>query len=79
MEIQEEIMLEFQKSFIGKTLEVICDEVDGQMAIGRAYIDAPEIDNRVIFAGKRLKAGKTYSVEIKEVSDFDLIGFAECK
>ena len=79
MGIQEEIMLEYQQSFIGRKLEVICDEAEGQMAIGRAYCDAPEIDNRIIFAGKRLKAGKVYTVEIKEVSDFDLIGFAESK
>lgn len=77
MEIQEEIMLEYQKSFIGKTIKVLCDEAEGQMGIGRAYMDAAEIDNRVIFGGKRLKAGNYYNVEIKEVSDFDLIGFAE--
>lgn len=77
MEIQEEIMLDYQKSFIGKTVKVLCDEVEGQMAIGRAFMDAAEIDNRIIFAGKKLKAGNFYNVEIKEVSDFDLIGFAE--
>ncbi|MBR7128120.1 MAG: 30S ribosomal protein S12 methylthiotransferase RimO [Lentisphaeria bacterium] len=76
MEIQEKIMLDYQQSFIGKTIEVICDEAENQMAIGRSFADAPEIDNRVIFAGKRLKAGKVYKVEIKEVNDFDLIGFA---
>lgn len=77
MEAQEKIMLDYQKSLIGKELEVLCDDVDGQMAIGRAYIDAPEIDNQVVFAGKKLKVGKRYLVEIQEVSDFDLIGFVK--
>ncbi len=74
MEIQTEIMDEYQHSMIGKVIEVIADEVEGSRAIGRGVADAPEIDNMVIFGGKRMKAGKFYNIRIEAVSDFDLIG-----
>lgn len=74
MEIQTAIMEEYQQSMIGKVIEVIADDAENSQAIGRGVADAPEIDNMVIFGGRRLKTGKIYQVRIEAVSDFDLIG-----
>ena len=74
MAIQLEIMENYQNSMVGKEIEVIADEVEGSRAIGRGAADAPEIDNMVVFGGKKMKAGNFYKVRIEAVSDFDLIG-----
>ncbi|MBR2508887.1 MAG: MiaB/RimO family radical SAM methylthiotransferase, partial [Lentisphaeria bacterium] len=74
MKIQTAIMEEYQKSLIGRTIEVLADDVEGTRAIGRGVADAPEIDNMVVFGGRKMKAGKFYKVLIETVSDFDLIG-----
>ena len=74
MEIQTSIMDEYQHSMIGKVIEVIADDAENSRAIGRGVADAPEIDNMVVFGGRRLKTGKVYNVRIEAVSDFDLIG-----
>ncbi len=74
MDIQLDIMEEYQNSMIGREIEVIADEAEGSRAIGRGSADAPEIDNMVVFGGKKIKAGNFYTVKIEAVSDFDLIG-----
>ena len=74
MDIQSGIMEEYQQSMVGKIIEVLADDVEGTRAIGRGVADAPEIDNMVVFGGKRMKAGNFYKVLIEAVSDFDLIG-----
>ena len=74
MDIQLDIMEEYQNSLIGKEIEVIADEVEGTRAIGRGVADAPEIDNMVVFGGRKMKAGRFYKVRIEAVSDYDLIG-----
>ncbi len=74
MEIQTEIMLDYQESMVGKVIEVIADDAENSRAIGRGTADAPEIDNMVVFGGRKLKTGKFYKVRIEAVSDYDLIG-----
>ena len=74
MEIQTAIMDEYQQSMIGKVIEVIADDAENSRAVGRGVADAPEIDNMVVFGGKKLKTGKFYNVRIEAVSDYDLIG-----
>ena len=74
MDIQLDIMEEYQNSLIGKEIEVLADEVEGTRAIGRGVADAPEIDNMVVFGGRKMKAGRFYKVRIEAVSDYDLIG-----
>lgn len=74
MDIQTNIMEEYQNSLIGREIEVIADDVEGTRAIGRGVADAPEIDNIVVFGGRKMKAGKFYKVRIEAVSDYDLIG-----
>ncbi|MBL8540990.1 MAG: 30S ribosomal protein S12 methylthiotransferase RimO, partial [Betaproteobacteria bacterium] len=47
MTLQEKISAERLRSRIGKTLDVLVDEVHGTRAIARSFADAPEIDGVV--------------------------------
>lgn len=60
---------------VGRTLEVIIDEVGEDGATGRSQADAPEIDGEVFLrdAG-HLKQGDIVKVEIEDADEHDLYG-----
>ncbi|AQR72776.1 30S ribosomal protein S12 methylthiotransferase RimO [Sphingomonas sp. LM7] len=60
---------------VGRTLEVIIDEVGEEGATGRSQADAPEIDGEVFLrdAG-HLKQGDIVRVEIEDADEHDLYG-----
>ncbi|MDE6676353.1 MAG: 30S ribosomal protein S12 methylthiotransferase RimO, partial [Clostridia bacterium] len=64
--------------YVGKTLEVVCDEIDFENScfVGRAYFQAPEIDGVVYFTAQRAETGKTYIVKIERTNAYDLYGSA---
>ena len=75
--IQKEVAKEIMKSFVGKTLEVVCDGIDydNQLFIGRAYYSAPEIDGCVYFTSDSVvEQGEKYLVKIDKAKDYDLYG-----
>lgn len=75
--IQKEVAKEIMKSFVGKTLEVVCDGIDydNQLFIGRAYYSAPEIDGCVYFTSDSVvEQGEKYLVKINKAKDYDLYG-----
>lgn len=76
MRRQIEISLEKNQEKIGKTLEVLVEEMeDPGSFIGRTRYDAPEIDNAVIFTSSRaLAAGDIVKVLIQDAFDYDLVG-----
>jgi ribosomal protein S12 methylthiotransferase len=61
---------------VGRTLDVLIDEVQGDTAIGRSHADAPEIDGQVSVAGRNLKAGAKVRVKITHSDTYDLFGEA---
>lgn len=73
MEQQQQISLEKNQSFVGKTLDVLVEGVDDGLSIGRSYRDAPEIDGMVIVEGK-LPEGKIVPVRITGAMVYDLTG-----
>ena len=78
MALQNRISLENNQKYIGQCLEVLVEEVseDGSY-IGRTAMDAPEIDNGVIFSShKQLKPGDFVQVQINDAFDYDLAGYA---
>ncbi len=77
-EAQREVSKNFLRSFVGKTLPVVCDGVNGEGTgfTGRAYFQAPEIDGNVFFTSPRAKEGEIYHIRIEEATDYDLIGTA---
>jgi len=52
MELQQGISLQINQAYVGKTLDILIEGVDKDIAIGRSYRDAPEIDGVVLVEGK---------------------------
>ena len=76
MEIQKNISLQKNESFVGKKLKVLVEAVEGDFYIGRSYRDAPEVDGEILINKKnqKLKIGNFYDVEIIDYDDYDLFG-----
>ena len=77
MNTQYNIILEKNKSYIGKVFEVMVDsyDFDSCLYFGRSYMDAPEIDTGVYFASEsELQPGELVQVEILDFDEYDLIG-----
>lgn len=76
-EIQYCNMLEKNKSFVGKTVTVLYDDIDydRQAFVGRMPTQTPDIDSVVYFgADCEVHIGNLYSVEITAVDGVNLIG-----
>ncbi len=78
MEIQKEISLQKNESFIGKKLKVLIDSVEGEFFIGRSYRDAPEVDGEILISTKNneLDVGEFYDILINDFDEYDLYGNA---
>jgi ribosomal protein S12 methylthiotransferase len=77
MEIQKDISAEINNEFLGKTLKVLIDRIEGDYYIARSYRDAPEVDCEVLIPIKNnnIKLGEFYTVKVYESDEYDL--FAE--
>ncbi|NIB44266.1 30S ribosomal protein S12 methylthiotransferase RimO [Pseudomaricurvus alkylphenolicus] len=75
METQQRISAARLQRKIGRTLEVLIDEVDDEGAIGRTFADAPEIDG-VVYLNEEfsVKPGQRVQVEIEHADEYDLWG-----
>ncbi|MBR5731062.1 MAG: 30S ribosomal protein S12 methylthiotransferase RimO [Firmicutes bacterium] len=76
MAAQQQISLDHNRSFIGRTIPVLVEETDPDGSfIGRSRMDAPEIDNSVIFTGPEgVRPGDIVNVLITDAFDYDLCG-----
>jgi ribosomal protein S12 methylthiotransferase len=75
MQVQAEISARKLQAKVGRTLDVIVDEMRGTTAIGRTQADAPEIDGIVTVKGaKGVKSGDILQVRIASASEHDLHG-----
>ena len=78
MSEQQRISLEHNLAFIGRTLPVLVEEIDEDGSfIGRSPMDAPDIDNNVLFTGPQgIRPGDIVDLEITDAFDYDLCGKA---
>lgn len=77
MERQALISLEKNKELIGRSFEAVVDEIDRDMAFGRLYSHAPEIDGVVFIENIEkgsIKVGDIVTIEISTALDYDLKG-----
>jgi len=73
MELQESISREKLRSKVGQRLQVLIDEVDDDVAIGRTRGDAPEIDGIVSIENPAgLEVGQFAEVDITGSDEHDL-------
>ncbi|MBE7535710.1 MAG: 30S ribosomal protein S12 methylthiotransferase RimO [Anaerolineales bacterium] len=73
MELQQGISMQVNQSYVGRTLDVLIEGRDKNIAIGRSYRDAPEIDGLVFIEGEA-KIGEIVPVKITGAMAYDLTG-----
>ncbi|MEM6627028.1 MAG: 30S ribosomal protein S12 methylthiotransferase RimO, partial [Pseudomonadota bacterium] len=77
MQVQQEISQARGEAQIGRTLDVIIDEIDEDGALGRTSADAPEIDGLVrLDPNEDLKPGDIVKTAITDADAYDLWGYA---
>ncbi|TXS96255.1 30S ribosomal protein S12 methylthiotransferase RimO [Parahaliea maris] len=73
MEVQQQISADKLQAKVGKTIEILIDEVDEEGAIGRSTADAPEIDGKVYLDGATgLNPGDFVEAEVTGADEYDL-------
>ena len=75
-EIQSQITPVRLEQWVGQTIDVLIEEEvkEENLFIGRASIDAPDVDGLVVVRGGDCKEGDVVKVKIVSVSSVDLIG-----
>ena len=77
MSKQQIISQEINQKFLGKTIEVLIDEKEEGIYLGRSQYDAPEVDGQVFVKSKRLlKPGDFIQARITDTLEYDLVGEA---
>lgn len=77
MELQQEISLDKNETFVGKIMQVIIEgySSDDDVYVGRTYRDAPGVDGLVfVNCDYELMSGQIVDVRIDEVGPYDMIG-----
>ncbi len=74
MYLQEEISAEKLAKKVGKTMQVLVDDVDENGSVARSAADAPEIDGLVYIDGAELEVGEFVTVRITDSDEHDLWG-----
>ena len=75
MQHQQAISTEVLAERVGKTIEVIVDDIDGDGAIARSAWDAPEIDGNVYLSSEMgLSVGERVRVNVADSDEYDLWG-----
>jgi tRNA A37 methylthiotransferase MiaB len=72
---QQEISRRAMEGFAGRELEVLVEEAveEGRLYLGRAYLQAPEVDGlTVIKTGRPLEPGEFVRVRVERASGLDL-------
>ncbi len=74
MAIQERVSFELNQKRIGKTMEVLIDQKEGEYYVARSEYDSPEVDNEILISTKtnKLKIGEFYKVKIESSREYDL-------
>ena len=73
IELQHDISLARNESFIGKNIRVLVDQTENNIGVGRTEYDSPEIDNIVQIKGKVSK-GQFVNIIINGANEYELIG-----
>jgi ribosomal protein S12 methylthiotransferase len=73
MAVQQQVSLAHGAAKVGRTIDVIIDEVDGERAVGRSKWDAPEIDGKVFIPRARNRSpGDIIRARVTRADAYDL-------
>ena len=73
MALQQEMSKENMKKHIGKTLKVLVENSKDDSAIGRTYMDVPDIDGVMYIKGKA-KPSTFVNCKVTDFKEYDLMG-----
>ncbi|MFA5056270.1 MAG: 30S ribosomal protein S12 methylthiotransferase RimO [Dehalococcoidia bacterium] len=73
MSLQQDMSLQVNRTFVGRTLDVLVEGCDNGITVGRSYRDAPEVDGLVITEGEA-DTGQMVRVKITDAMPYDLRG-----
>ena len=77
VDVQSDIIDDYNESVLGTEREVLCEGYDGQaqMYFGRSYAESPDIDGRIYFTANRdVAPGAFVTVRLIGVMDGELTG-----
>ena len=75
MSLQMDVSEALMEKHVGRVLDVLVTELTEEGALGRSYLDAPDIDGEImIYTDKNLSVGDFIKVEITESTAYDLGG-----
>ena len=77
VDVQSDIIDDYNESLLGEEREVLCEGFDGQaqMFYGRSYAESPDIDGRIWFtADGEVEAGTFVTVRLTGTMDGELTG-----
>lgn len=73
MEIQKEISLRKNETFVNQKMKVLLEAKEGNFYVGRTFRDAPEVDGEVLISSeKKLKSGTFVNAQITDCNEYDL-------
>ncbi len=74
-----DVTREFNKSLVGKTINVLYEDVDfdKNKFVGRAGFQTPGVDGCVYFECAQADVGKSYAVTVTAFDDYDLYGVCD--
>ena len=73
LELQHDISLEKNESYIGQILKVIIDQSSESASVGRTEYDSPEIDN-IVHIKDNVETGQFKNIKIIDANEYELIG-----
>lgn len=78
LRVRDEVLEASQRTWIGRDVEVLIDEVHATRAVGRTAMDAPEVDPLAVFpleeSGSRPVVGERVTTRVIDVdADFNLL------
>jgi len=73
LDLQAEISSEKNQALVGKTMDVLVDELGETVSVGRTEFDSPEVDQIVHIKGA-LEKGEFCRVKIEEANEYELKG-----
>ena len=73
VEVAEAIAEEATAAFVGRDLQVLVEERDGEDTVGRSYRESPETDGEIRLVGCEIPIGRMVPVRVVGASGVDLI------
>lgn len=74
MALQQDVSRWFNQKLVGERIEVLVEEEDNGIFIGRTQYDGYDVDGVVYIKRKGLKLGQFYKVKITDAYEYDLVG-----